>query len=170
MVTSATIVEAPLAKARRIAGAVVDPEIPVLTIADLGVLRDVRIAGETVEVDITPTYSGCPAMNMIAVEIELALAGAGFVKTRVNSVLFPTWTTDWMSEAGKDKLRAYGIAPPQPLHQVCRLELFRREEAIACPRCHSYHTTLISEFGSTACKALYRCEDCREPFDHFKCH
>jgi len=167
MVTSATIVEAPLAKARRIAGAVVDPEIPVLTIADLGVLRDVRIAGETVEVDITPTYSGCPAMNMIAVEIELALAGAGFVKTRVNSVLSPTWTTDWMSDEGRRKLSEYGIAPPQK--GAGRRALFGVDE-VACPRCGSANTTEIAAFGPTSCKSLWRCNRCQEPFDYFKCH
>lgn len=147
-----------------------DPEIPVLSVVDLGIIRDVRLTDSGPEIVITPTYSGCPAMDMIRADIGTALSRHGFPGARIVTVLSPAWTTDWMSEAGKDKLRAYGIAPPQPLQQVCRLELFRREEAIACPRCHSYHTTLISEFGSTACKALYRCEDCREPFDHFKCH
>lgn len=155
---------------RRVAGTVVDPELPVLSIADLGILRDVMMSGNTIKVLITPTYSGCPAMNMIALEIEVALAKAGFGAVEVETVLSPAWTTDWMSEAGKEKLRAYGIAPPLPSQQVCRPALFHREEAIACPHCHSYHTTLLSEFGSTACKALYRCEDCREPFDYFKCH
>jgi ring-1,2-phenylacetyl-CoA epoxidase subunit PaaD len=147
-----------------------DPEIPVLSVVDLGIIRDVRLTDAGPEIVITPTYSGCPAMDMIRADIGAMLSLHGFGGMRIVTVLSPAWTTDWMSEAGKEKLRAYGIAPPQPLQQVCRLELFRQEEAIACPRCHSYHTTPISEFGSTPCKALYRCEECREPFDHFKCH
>jgi ring-1,2-phenylacetyl-CoA epoxidase subunit PaaD len=148
------------------AAAVCDPEIPVLTIADLGVLRDVRIENGTVEAVITPTYSGCPAMQMIAVEIELALERAGFAAPKVKTVLSPAWTTDWMSEAGKTKLREFGIAPPAG--RAGRRALFG-EEHVACPRCGSMQTTRISEFGSTACKALYRCAACAEPFDYFKC-
>jgi ring-1,2-phenylacetyl-CoA epoxidase subunit PaaD len=100
----------------------------------------------------------------------MKLMEQGYPDVKLTTVLSPAWTTDWMSERGKEKLQEYGIAPPLPLQQVCHPALFRREEAIACPHCHSYHTTLISEFGSTACKALYRCEDCKEPFDYFKCH
>ncbi|MGV7218342.1 1,2-phenylacetyl-CoA epoxidase subunit PaaD [Bradyrhizobium sp. UFLA05-112] len=149
------------------AATVVDPEIPVLTIADLGVLRDVVVDGDRVEVAITPTYSGCPAMNMIALEIELALERAGFARPKVRTVLSPAWTTDWMSEDGRQKLRAYGIAPPQA--SSSRRALFG-EQAVACPQCGSVHTELLSEFGSTSCKALWRCKSCREPFDYFKCH
>lgn len=149
------------------AASVVDPEIPVLTIADLGVLRDVVLDGDRVEVAITPTYSGCPAMNMIALEIELALERAGFRGSKVRTVLSPAWTTDWMSEEGRRKLRAYGIAPPQA--SSSRRALFG-EQAVACPQCGSDNTELLSEFGSTACKALWRCKACREPFDYFKCH
>ena len=153
------------------AASVVDPEIPVLTIADLGVLREVAVHdGQVdleVEVAITPTYSGCPAMNMIALEIELALAREGFRKTKVRTVLSPAWTTDWMSEEGRQKLRAYGIAPPQASNS--RRALFG-EQAVACPQCGSKQTELLSEFGSTSCKALWRCKSCREPFDYFKCH
>lgn len=149
------------------AASVVDPEIPVLTIADLGVLRDVVLAGDHVEVAITPTYSGCPAMNMIALEIELALERAGFRRPKVRTVLSPAWTTDWMSEEGRQKLRAYGIAPP--LGASSRRALFG-EQAVACPQCGSDKTELLSEFGSTSCKALWRCKTCREPFDYFKCH
>ena len=149
------------------AASVVDPEIPVLTIADLGVLRDVAITADHVEVAITPTYSGCPAMNMIALEIELALERAGFRQSKVRTVLSPAWTTDWMSEEGRQKLRAYGIAPPQASNS--RRALFG-EQAIACPQCGSGSTELLSEFGSTSCKALWRCKACREPFDYFKCH
>jgi len=147
-----------------------DPEVPVLSIVDLGIVRDVRqMEGET-EVIITPTYSGCPAMEMIRMNIRAILDQHGYQRARITTVLSPAWTTEWMSEEGKDKLKAYGIAPPTPLQQVCHTKLFHRDEAIQCPHCQSYHTTLISEFGSTACKALYRCEACREPFDYFKCH
>ncbi|MBR0824332.1 phenylacetate-CoA oxygenase subunit PaaJ [Bradyrhizobium manausense] len=149
------------------AASVVDPEIPVLTIADLGVLRDVALAGDRVEVAITPTYSGCPAMNMIALEIELALERAGFRQPRVRTVLSPAWTTDWMSEEGRRKLRDYGIAPPQASNS--RRALFG-EQSVACPQCGAADTELLSEFGSTSCKALWRCKSCREPFDYFKCH
>jgi len=149
------------------AASVVDPEIPVLTIADLGVLRDVVFNEDHVEVAITPTYSGCPAMNMIAVEIEVALERAGFRHSKVRTVLSPAWTTDWMSEEGRRKLRAYGIAPPQA--SSSRRALFG-EQAVACPQCGSETTELLSEFGSTSCKALWRCKACREPFDYFKCH
>ena len=149
------------------AAGVVDPEIPVLTIADLGVLRDVVLDGDHVEVAITPTYSGCPAMNMIALEIEVALERAGFRGPKVRTVLSPAWTTDWMSEEGRRKLRAYGIAPPQA--SSSRRALFG-EQSVACPQCGSARTELLSEFGSTSCKALWRCKACREPFDYFKCH
>ncbi|MEY9183276.1 1,2-phenylacetyl-CoA epoxidase subunit PaaD [Bradyrhizobium sp. USDA 313] len=149
------------------AASVVDPEIPVLTIADLGVLREVALDGDDVEVAITPTYSGCPAMNMIALEIELALERAGFRRPKVRTVLSPAWTTDWISEEGRRKLRACGIAPPQPSNS--RRALFG-EQAVACPQCGSDKTELLSEFGSTSCKALWRCKACREPFDYFKCH
>ena len=148
------------------AAAVADPEIPVLTVADLGVLRDVRVAEDgTVEVAITPTYSGCPAMAMIALEVELALARAG-IEGRVVTVLSPAWTTDWMSEEGRRKLADYGIAPPA--RRAGRRALFGLE-SVACPRCGSEDTEELSAFGSTACKALRRCRNCREPFDHFKC-
>ena len=149
------------------AASVVDPEIPVLTIADLGVLRGVSLDGDHVEVAITPTYSGCPAMNMIALEIEIALERAGFRRPKVRTVLSPAWTTDWMSEEGRQKLRDYGIAPPQASHS--RRALFG-EQTVACPQCGSEKTELLSEFGSTSCKALWRCKSCREPFDYFKCH
>lgn len=149
------------------AASVVDPEIPVLTIADLGVLRDVVLDGDHVEVEITPTYSGCPAMNMIALEIEVALERAGFHHPRVRTVLSPAWTTDWMSEQGRQKLKEYGIAPPQA--GGGRRALFG-EQQVACPQCGSVNTEVLSEFGSTSCKALWRCKACREPFDYFKCH
>jgi ring-1,2-phenylacetyl-CoA epoxidase subunit PaaD len=149
------------------AARVVDPEIPVLTIADLGVLRDVEVRDGRVEVAITPTYSGCPAMNMIALEIERALECAGIHSPKIRTVLSPAWTTDWMSEDGRRKLREYGIVPPQSASS--RRALFG-EQVVACPQCGSENTELLSEFGSTSCKALWRCRSCREPFDYFKCH
>lgn len=148
------------------AAAVTDPELPVLTIADLGVLREVTEADGAVEVAITPTYSGCPAMAVIALEVELALARAG-IPGRVRTVLAPAWTTDWMSEDGRRKLLEYGIAPPS--RTSGRRALFG-EESVACPRCGSGRTERLAEFGSTSCKALWRCLACREPFDHFRCH
>jgi ring-1,2-phenylacetyl-CoA epoxidase subunit PaaD len=154
-------------RAWNVVAGVVDPEIPVLTIADLGVLRDVELKDGRVEVAITPTYSGCPAMNMIAVEVALALENAGFRQPKVRTVLSPAWTTDWMSDEGRRKLAAYGIAPPLPASS--RRALFGVQQ-IQCPQCGSDDTELLSEFGSTACKALWRCKRCREPFEYFKCH
>ncbi len=154
-------------RAWKAAAQVVDPEIPVLSIADLGVLREVRVAGDTVEVVITPTYSGCPAMRMIELELEAALRGAGIEKLRISTVLAPAWTTDWLTGEGRRKLLAYGIAPP--VGKASRRALFGEEHA-ACPRCGSADTERLAEFGSTSCKALYRCRACAEPFDYFKCH
>lgn len=149
------------------AAQVVDPEIPVLTIADLGVLRDVTVVDGKVEVAITPTYNGCPAMNMIALEIELALARRGIDNATIRTVLAPAWTTDWMSDDGRRKLRDYGVAPP--VAGAGRRALFGTDQ-VACPQCGSGDTQVLSEFGSTSCKALWRCSACREPFDYFKCH
>jgi ring-1,2-phenylacetyl-CoA epoxidase subunit PaaD len=147
-----------------------DPEVPVLSIVDLGIVRDVKMNGEEIEIIITPTYTGCPAMDMIAATIKVELATLGFKKVRITQVLSPAWTTEWMSEEGKRKLKEYGIAPPNPKQQVCDQKLFAAAEVVQCPHCNSYHTHRISEFGSTACKALYQCDDCKEPFDYFKCH
>lgn len=141
---------------------VCDPEVPVLSVLDLGIVRDVKINDEEIEIVITPTYSGCPAMDMIAMNIRLALIENGYSKIKITSVLSPAWTTDWMSEAGKEKLKAYGIAPPWSDASS--------DHVPECPQCHSSNTKLLSEFGSTACKALYQCQDCKEPFDYFKCH
>ena len=157
-----------LARARAAAEAVCDPELPALTIADLGVLRDVRADGAGgVEVVITPTYSGCPAMAVIALDIETALLAAGITGARVTTVLAPAWTTDWMSAEGRRKLTAFGIAPPAG--GAGRRALFG-VDAVACPRCGSAQTVQLAAFGSTACKAQWRCIVCREPFDYFKCH
>ncbi|MGA0571588.1 1,2-phenylacetyl-CoA epoxidase subunit PaaD [Variovorax sp. VNK109] len=156
---------------------VYDPEIPVVSIRELGILRDVRISGDTLEVVITPTYSGCPAMEQIGDDIRNALARE-HVQVRVVTQLAPAWTTDWITPAARDKLRGYGIAPPshaaaQPegLHACGKVLQFRRPTAtppVPCPLCGSDDTTETSHFGSTACKALYRCLACMEPFDHFK--
>lgn len=143
-----------------------DPEIPVLSISDLGILRDVEINGEEISIQITPTYSGCPAMEIIQEDIRAELAKHGFEKIEIKQVLSPAWTSDWMSDEGKQKLQAYGIAAPV-MHD-CLLNGDDQPEC--CPRCHSKNIEMISRFGSTACKALYRCLDCREPFDYFKCH
>lgn len=150
--------------------AVMDPEVPVLSVLDLGIVREIELKDNGVEVTITPTYTGCPAMDVISMNIRMQLMSAGYSPVTIRTVLSPVWTTEWMTESGKDKLRAYGIAPPNPKQQVCTPEFFQREEAVQCPHCQSYHTTMISEFGSTACKSLYRCLDCLEPFDYFKCH
>jgi ring-1,2-phenylacetyl-CoA epoxidase subunit PaaD len=147
-----------------------DPEVPVLSVVDLGIIREVKMTDGHPEIVITPTYSGCPAMDVIRMNIRMALLQKGYTDISLKTVLSPAWTTDWMSEKGKEKLMAYGIAPPTPVPVVCHPGLFQQEEAIACPHCRSYHTTRISESGSTACKALYRCEECHEPFDYFKCH
>jgi ring-1,2-phenylacetyl-CoA epoxidase subunit PaaD len=149
---------------------VMDPEVPVLSVLDLGIIRDIRISDEELEIVITPTYSGCPAMDVISMNIRMELLAGGIPNVKVSQVLSPAWTTDWMSEQGKQKLREYGIAPPNPKQQVCNNDLFAPAEAVQCPHCESYHTHRISEFGSTACKSLYQCDECKEPFDYFKCH
>lgn len=147
---------------------VVDPEIPVLTIQDLGILRNIHWNQEQLVVTITPTYSGCPAMKTIETEIELSLKKAGYENILVKSVLSPAWTTDWMSEEGRKKLEAYGIAPP--LHASAdKKVLLGTNKKVRCPQCKSEHTEMKSQFGSTACKSLYVCLDCKEPFDYFKC-
>ena len=157
---------------------VMDPEVPVLSVIDLGIIRNVEIIDDSgsllgvlgVCLTITPTYSGCPAMDVISMNIKMELLAYGLKNVKIIQVLSPAWTTDWMSEEGKRKLKEYGIAPPNPKQQVCKDELFAPNEAVQCPHCNSYHTHRISEFGSTACKALYQCDDCEEPFDYFKCH
>jgi len=146
-----------------------DPEVPVLSVLDLGIVRDVKTEGEKISITITPTYSGCPAMDVISMDIRLKLIEKGYRNVSIKQQLSPAWTTDWMTEEGKRKLKAFGIAPPNPKQQFCTAEMFK-EEAVQCPRCNSYHTEAVSQFGSTACKAVYRCLDCKETFDYFKCH
>ena len=147
-----------------------DPEVPVLAITDLGIVRNVEVNDDEVIITITPTYTGCPAVDAINMNIRLTLMEHGYKNVKIKQTLSPPWTTEWMTEAGKQKLKAYGIAPPNPMQQVCKPDLFQQDESVQCPRCNSYHTVMISRFGSTACKALYKCEDCHEPFDYFKCH
>ncbi len=148
---------------------VCDPEIPVLSVVDLGIVRDVKYTDGQLEVVITPTYSGCPAMNAIEINIRAVLQERGYDPLTVTTVLSPAWTTDWMTESGKQKLKAYGIAPPEP-GNVDKNALFQDEKQVTCPRCDSRNTQMVAQFGSTACKSLYRCLDCLEPFDYFKCH
>ena len=150
---------------REVLAAVHDPEIPVLTIEDLGVLRDVSVDGERVVVTVTPTYSGCPAMDEIRADIAGALAARGWQDVEVRTVLAPAWTTEWMSEDGRRKLREHGIAPPGEL-----LLQIRPRAVVSCPQCGSSDTEELTRFGSTSCKALWRCRSCREPFDYFKAH
>jgi ring-1,2-phenylacetyl-CoA epoxidase subunit PaaD len=139
-----------------------DPEIPVITITDLGVLRDVNIASDKVTITITPTYNGCPAMQAISQSITETLHQNGINNVEIKTVFFPVWTTDWMTDDAKERLKKYGISPPAKVSPGDR--------KINCPRCGSDDIKLISQFGSTACKALYKCNSCLEPFDHFKCH
>ena len=139
-----------------------DPEVPVLSIIDLGIVRDIKMNDDEIEIIVTSTYTGCPAMDMITANIRIELATLGFKKIKITTALSPAWTTDWMSEEGKRKLQLYGIAPPDKRFSI-------PEDGVECPQCHSSNTRLVSEFGSTACKALYQCNDCKEPFDYFKC-
>jgi ring-1,2-phenylacetyl-CoA epoxidase subunit PaaD len=153
--------------------AVTDPEVPVLTITDLGIIRDVDIqqvpdGGAEVTITITPTYSGCPAMDVIGMNIRFALLSHGIRHVHIKNQLSPAWTTDWMTDEGKRKLKEYGIAPPQR-RPADPLALFGAE-AVPCPRCNATETELVSQFGATACKSLYRCLSCHEPFEYFKCH
>jgi ring-1,2-phenylacetyl-CoA epoxidase subunit PaaD len=146
-----------------------DPEIPVLSIIDLGIVREVKLKEDIVEIVITPTYSGCPAMDFIEVNIKSLLQQAGKDEVQVTTVLHPAWTTDWISDSGKDKLRAYGIAPPAEKSSN-KTVLFAETVTVPCPLCDSEDTEMISQFGSTACKSLFKCNTCKEPFDYFKCH
>lgn len=155
---------------REAVGAVPDPEIPVLTIADLGVFRDVTVDDSGhVDVTITPTYSGCPAMDAIAVDVERSVRACGYREVSVHTVLSPAWTTDWISAEGRRKLREYGIAPPGPAGTGGGEQAGHTfvELSVRCPQCGSPETRLLSRFGSTACKALRVCDACHEPFDHF---
>lgn len=157
-------------RAWELAATVVDPEVPVLTIEDLGVLRGVEVDGDRVTVEITPTYSGCPAVDAISDDIVRVLGDAGYSDVRVRRVLAPAWTTDWMSAAGRAKLEKFGIAAPMPRDAENSGGTIGLGLGIRCPQCGSMHTREVSHFGSTSCKALYVCQRCLEPFDYFKAH
>lgn len=148
--------------------AVPDPEIPVISLTDLGIIRDVAWRGDTLVVTITPTYSGCPATSIINFDIEQALRDNGVEKLELQRQLSPAWTTDWLSKNGREKLQKYGIAPPVIGTAACGSQKLR-SPVVICPRCNSEKTERISQFGSTPCKAHYRCTECLEPFDYFKC-
>ena len=152
---------------------VLDPEVPVVSIVELGIVRDVRVDADTLVVVLTPTYSGCPATAVIEADARAALAAAGVDACRIETALAPAWTTDWMAPEARERLRDFGIAPPGGAARVDvrgLSPLRRASVAVPCPRCGSHATSILSQFGSTACKALYRCLDCREPFDYFKPH
>ncbi|MET0714507.1 MAG: 1,2-phenylacetyl-CoA epoxidase subunit PaaD [Mycetocola sp.] len=157
-----------MVRAWAIAASVVDPEIPVLTIEDLGVLRDVSVSGRAVSVVLTPTYSGCPAIEAMRDDVVTALTQDGWGPVSVTFTLTPAWTTDWMSEAGKAKLHAYGIAAPTGSAPLRNAGPVRLQLSVKCPRCASLRTRELARFGSTSCKALFECLDCLEPFDYFK--
>lgn len=144
-----------------------DPEVPVLSVVDLGVVRSIKLNGNAAEIVITPTYSGCPAMRVIEEDIRAKLVEHGINDLTVTTTLSPAWTTDWLSENGRRKLKEYGIAPPE--HEVDKSVLFAEPTVVPCPLCNSRNTKMVSQFGSTACKAHYQCNDCLEPFDYFKC-
>ena len=144
-----------------------DPEIPVLTIIDLGVVQEIYSADHNWIIELTPTYSGCPAMQQIEVDLLAKLQEKGIANAQVKHVLSPAWTTDWISEEGRQKLRMYGIAPP--VNESDKSTLFAEPPRVACPKCNSLETRMVSLFGSTACKAQYQCKQCLEPFDYFKC-
>jgi ring-1,2-phenylacetyl-CoA epoxidase subunit PaaD len=145
-----------------------DPEVPVVSVVELGIVRDVAVTGTRVAITITPTYSGCPAMREIEQDIRAALAAEGIEDVAMVTVHAPAWTTDWIGAEAREKLRRYGIAPPRPAGPEGLATLTRRRAAVACPHCGSSDTELRSEFGSTACKAIHVCNACREPFDEFK--
>jgi ring-1,2-phenylacetyl-CoA epoxidase subunit PaaD len=158
-----------LERARGVAGAVRDPELPMLTLADLGVLRSVEVDADRVVVTITPTYTGCPALATMRADLRLALAAAGFPDVEVRTALSPAWTTDWITEAGRQALAEHGIAPPGPVRPgPVVLELLERRPAPSCPRCGSSDTRLVSRFGASPCTSQYRCGSCAEPFDKVK--
>ena len=145
-----------------------DPEIPVISLVDLGVVRKAEIFEDKTQITITPTYSGCPAMKVMEEDIRMRLMMEGYKNVEINTVLSPAWTTDWISEKGKTALRAYGIAPPEQATSDKNV-LLGHPKQVTCPHCKSRNSVMLSQFGSTPCKALYKCNECLEPFDYFKC-
>jgi ring-1,2-phenylacetyl-CoA epoxidase subunit PaaD len=144
-----------------------DPEIPALSVIDLGIVRGVNLGADSVEVEVAPTYSGCPATEFIESSIIESLQEQGLQNVSVRRVLSPPWTTDWITDAGREKLRVYGIAPPEG--SASKMALLGDTKSVSCPRCGTSKTSLVSEFGSTACKASWKCDECLEPFEYFKC-
>ena len=155
-------------RALEILDTVMDPEVPVLSVVELGVVRGVEVQGDAVTVTMTPTYSGCPALHVMEQEMRAALSAGGFRTITINTVYAPAWTTDWMSAPAREKLRAYGIAPPGKVTAEELIPLGRTVRTVSCPFCGSANTTTQSEFGPTACKSLHVCHSCRQPFEHFK--
>lgn len=153
---------------REILDSIKDPEIPVLSVCDLGIVRDIDLDEERLTITITPTYSGCPAMQLIEAQIRMVLEEKGFNNVKIKTVLSPTWTTDWITDEGMKKLEEYGIAPPES--GIGKGGLLHGETSVKCPQCRSEDTELISSFGATPCKAMYKCNNCDEPFEYFKCH
>ena len=147
---------------------VMDPEVPVISVVELGIVRDVEVNGASIVVTITPTYSGCPAMREIEIEIRSALEAHGFTSVAIRTVYSPAWTTDWITAEAREKLEAYGIAPPGPAVRDELVSIARRTDTVRCPYCKSMCTERQSEFGSTACKSIWVCRDCRQPFEEFK--
>ena len=145
-----------------------DPEVPVLSVVELGIVRDIDVQEGGVTVTVTPTYSGCPAMNVIERDIEAALQAHGVERVTLKTTYSPAWTTDWISAEAREKLRVYGIAPPGPADHDAPIAIGRRRPTVRCPYCGALKTQLKSEFGSTACKAIHVCDDCRQPFEEFK--
>jgi ring-1,2-phenylacetyl-CoA epoxidase subunit PaaD len=171
MNNSTNHIEQEIARAWSILETVVDPEIPVVSVVDLGIVRSIKIETpeQEISITITPTYSGCPAMDVIATSIRLAMFSHGYRDVQIKQELSPAWTTDWITDKGKSKMKAFGVAPPQRSYASAGT-LFAAPEKVQCPLCDSTDTRLLSEFGSTSCKALYQCNSCLEPFDLFKCH
>lgn len=170
MVIAAPDLEDPrVARAWDVLARVMDPEVPVLSVVDLGIVRDVRADAGGLSIDLTPTYTGCPATAAIRLDVESAIEAAGLGRPRIALVNAPAWTTDWISPDARERLRAYGIAPPAGKAAAMRNALFAPDPVVACPRCGARDTRKTSQFGSTACKALYACNACNEPFEYFKC-
>ena len=169
MVSAVTLEDPRVARAWAVLGTVMDPEVPVLSIVDLGIVRAVRADTDRLAIDLTPTYTGCPATAAIRIDVETAIEAAGLGRPEIALVNAPAWTSDWIGPAAREKLRAYGIAPPAGKAASLQAAMFAPEPALACPRCNSTDTRKTSEFGSTACKAFHVCNACAEPFEYFKC-
>jgi ring-1,2-phenylacetyl-CoA epoxidase subunit PaaD len=169
MVSVASTEDPRVARAWAVLGTVMDPEVPVLSVVDLGIVRAVRAEAGRLAIDLTPTYTGCPATAAIRIDVETAIEAAGLGRPEIALVNAPAWTSDWIGPAAREKLRSYGIAPPAGKASALQAAMFAPEPSVACPRCGSGDTRKTSEFGSTACKAFHACNACAEPFEYFKC-